>query len=55
MENNCSDCKHWAKGTHKNIGKCLLSKSKTPIMFSPCGLFTREDFGCKLFEKRIES
>jgi hypothetical protein len=47
----CENCKHWAKG-NDTTGKCLKSKSKHPMMFSPCGLYTNKDFGCKLFEEK---
>lgn len=47
--NECGSCKHWRNGGG-NMGRCMLSKSKHPMMFSGCGLFTREDFGCKLYK-----
>lgn len=47
----CSNCRYWDVGT-KETRKCLISKSKNPMMFSGCGLFTRKDFCCKLFKEK---
>lgn len=48
----CGSCKHWQNNGRGNIGKCMISKIRHPMMHSGCGLYTREDFGCKLFQNR---
>ena len=48
----CGSCKHWQNSGRGNIGKCMISKIRHPMMHSGCGLYTREDFGCKLFKNR---
>lgn len=48
----CGSCKHWQNNGRGNIGKCMMSKIRHPMMYSGCGLYTREDFGCKLFQNR---
>lgn len=52
MESNCINCKYWLSNSKKTMGKCILSKQHNPMMFSGCGLYTREDFGCKLFKSK---
>lgn len=46
----CGSCKHWQNNSRGKIGKCMISKIRHPMMYSGCGLYTREDFGCKLFQ-----
>ena len=48
----CGSCKHWKNNGRGNIGKCMISKIRHPMMHSGCGLYTHEDFGCKLFQSR---
>ena len=48
----CGSCKHWQNNGRGNIGKCMVSKIRHPMMHSGCGLYTHEDFGCKLFQSR---
>jgi len=48
--NMCSSCKHWQKSVRRDIGKCMISKIGHPMMHSGCGIYTREDFGCNLFQ-----
>jgi hypothetical protein len=49
--NTCDKCKYW-QGNSNEMRKCKLSKSKHPMMFSGCGLYTRKDFGCILHQKK---
>jgi hypothetical protein len=48
---SCENCKHWAK-RNDTTGICIKSKLKDPMMFSPCGLYTSKNFGCKLFKEK---
>ena len=50
LEANCADCAFWSgrKGT-KGVSKCMMPKNQGMIL-SGCGIYTRHDFGCKLFK-----
>lgn len=48
--NRCLMCKHWRVNGGYDMGKCMLSTYRIPQMRSGCGLYTRKDFGCILWE-----
>lgn len=52
MENNCENCKFWGQIISKEFRRCLKSKMADSPMYSGCGLNTKKDFGCKLFEAK---
>ena len=53
MEKICENCKHWRKFSNMdNLGSCTLSKARNEIMYSGCGLQTKSDFGCILFDEK---
>lgn len=54
METNCENCKYWGQIISKNFRRCLKSKMADSPMYSGCGLITKKDFGCKLFEDKNE-
>jgi hypothetical protein len=55
MENNCENCKYWGQLIAKKFRRCLKSKMADSPMYSGCGLNTKKDFGCKLFEEKQHS
>ncbi len=54
MENKCENCKYWGQMISKEFRRCLKSKMADSPMYSGCGLNTKKDFGCKLFEDKNE-
>jgi hypothetical protein len=54
MENNCENCKYWGQIISKEFRRCLKSKMADSPMYSGCGLNTKKDFSCRLFEEKIK-
>jgi hypothetical protein len=53
MEKICENCKHWKEFSNRpKEGFCYLSKARHPMMHSGCGLYTKSDFGCILFDEK---
>ena len=48
---SCENCLHW-KLYDDSMGRCLVSKKGNNSMYSGCGLITRNDFFCKIFEPK---
>jgi hypothetical protein len=48
----CKNCVHWDVENPRKVGMCLQSKILGGQMYNALGLFTKKDFGCKLFENK---
>jgi len=57
MANICKNCVYWLKLTtqirNNQKSLCFLSQEKNSALFSPCGLYTTETFGCNQFIEQL--